>query len=401
MSKSLYSFFNCKNKEELHQKLLNDDPITQPLKELFNDLAKEKVYEYGQIGSQAMAVNFFKKFSIPKENSLYLLLTNTKNYPLAVYQFDYDTDLSVIAENIALTSSVRGAFIARGENESDTVISLEGLLDLIGIQLLDHLVISQDGKVHSESYQTEVSLPVEFKGEDLQLPVIDDENHILGVKYNHFELNLEMNNLDIESDALLVAEELNHFKRYHAFQALIGENISNETMITKHFKVALQDLPNEHLYIATFDNNYDIQKIHNISIGGVSSTIAEPMGVLNHLYAKNTKGFFIVHNHPGGFPDPSEADISTTQRFVELAEITNKKLSEHYIVAGVGSTKISEEYPFDYDFKSIKQNARKTIADKNAKEIMSISKKLQNAQQQAQNYKGEQLSLELNKEVER
>lgn len=70
-------------------------------------------------------------------------------------------------------------------------------------------------------------------------------------------------------------------------------------------------------------------------------------------------------------------------------------------MAGVGSTKISEEYPFDYDFNSIKQNARKTIADKNAKEIMSISKKLQNAQQQAQNYKGEQLTLELNKEVER
>ena len=75
MSKSLYSFFNCDNKEELHQKLLNDDPITQPLKELFNDLAKEKVYEYGQIGSQAMAVNFFIRFLFTSSILISVLLS--------------------------------------------------------------------------------------------------------------------------------------------------------------------------------------------------------------------------------------------------------------------------------------------------------------------------------------
>jgi DNA repair protein RadC len=247
----------------------------------------------------------------------------------------------------------------------------------------------------------EVLPPGEYKTSQKDLPLIDSKSNVKGQRYNHFELDNEITKFGFEDDVLMVSEELNEFRRYHALKTLIGENISNETMITKHFKVALQDLPNEHLYIATFDNNYDIQKIHNISIGGVSSTIAEPMGVLNHLYAKNTKGFFIVHNHPGGFPDPSEADISTTQRFVELAEITNKKLSEHYIVAGVGSTKISEEYPFDYDFKSIKQNARKMIAERNAKDVMTINKRLKNAQDHVRNYKGEQLTLDFKNEPER
>lgn len=401
MSKSLYSFFNCQNKEELHQKLLDDDPITQPLKELFNELAKEKIFELGQMVSQTYAANFFRNYHLPEENSIHLLLTNTKNYPLAIYQFDNNCDLSVVAESIAKTKSVKGAFLARGKTDTDLTLEIEGLLDLIGIQLLDHFEITEDGRVYSDSYNMEVLPPGEYKTSQKDLPLIDSKSNVKGERYNHFELDNEITKLGFEDEVLMVSEELNEFRRYHALKTLIGENISNEQMIMKHFKVALQDLSNEHLYIATFDEKYDIQKIHNISIGGVSSTILEPMAVLNHLYVDKTEGFFIVHNHPSGFPDPSEADIGSTQRFVELAKITNKQLAEHYIVAGVGTTKISEEHRFDYDFNRIKQNARKMIADRNAKDVMTINKKLKNAQNHAQNCKGEQLTLDFKNEPER
>ena len=152
MSKSLYSFFNCQNKEELHQKLLDDDPITQPLKELFNELAKEKIFELGQMVSQTYAANFFRNYHLPEENSIHLLLTNTKNYPLAIYQFDNNCDLSVVAESIAKTKSVKGAFLARGKTDTDLTLEIEGLLDLIGIQLLDHFEMTEDGRVYSDSY---------------------------------------------------------------------------------------------------------------------------------------------------------------------------------------------------------------------------------------------------------
>ena len=70
-------------------------------------------------------------------------------------------------------------------------------------------------------------------------------------------------------------------------------------------------------------------------------------------------------------------------------------------MAGVGTTKISEEHRFDYDFNRIKQNARKMIADRNAKDVMTINKKLKNAQEHVRNYKGEQLTLDFKNEPER
>ena len=65
MSKSLYSFFNCQNKEELHQKLLDNDPITQPLKELFNELAKDAL--------DILSITYFaKSFTVIYQTTSYL-----------------------------------------------------------------------------------------------------------------------------------------------------------------------------------------------------------------------------------------------------------------------------------------------------------------------------------------
>ena len=76
-----------------------------------------------------------------------------------------------------------------------------------------------------------------------------------------------------------------------------------------------------------------VQKILDLSFGGTNFAMLEPKDVLYEAVKAGAPKIIIVHNHPGGDPSPSKADIDVTRRIVTSAEMLGLEVLDHIIIA--------------------------------------------------------------------
>ncbi|CAG5085044.1 JAB domain-containing protein [Parvicella tangerina] len=73
-----------------------------------------------------------------------------------------------------------------------------------------------------------------------------------------------------------------------------------------------------------------------VSIGGVSGTFADNKIIFQHLLLANASSVIIIHNHPSGNLQPSNADIQLTSRAVEIGKLLDAPVLDHVIITGEG-----------------------------------------------------------------
>jgi DNA repair protein RadC len=71
---------------------------------------------------------------------------------------------------------------------------------------------------------------------------------------------------------------------------------------------------------------------HLVSLGTLNETVIHAREVFRAAVAMNAYGVVVMHNHPSGDTDPSDADKRMTQRLANAAEILQIKLVDHIIV---------------------------------------------------------------------
>lgn len=93
------------------------------------------------------------------------------------------------------------------------------------------------------------------------------------------------------------------------------------------------DRNREHFWIVGLENNNRILFIELISLGSVNATIAEPMEVFSLALQKRAVKIILVHNHPSGELIPSDSDIDTTDRLLQVGKIVNTPVIDHLIIS--------------------------------------------------------------------
>lgn len=76
------------------------------------------------------------------------------------------------------------------------------------------------------------------------------------------------------------------------------------------------DKGKEHFWVLALNNANKILSLELVSLGSVSSTIVKPMEVLSIPLQKKAVGVILVHNHPSGSLEPSEADKDLTDLLI-------------------------------------------------------------------------------------
>lgn len=127
-----------------------------------------------------------------------------------------------------------------------------------------------------------------------------------------------------------------------------GENekiirISNSRDVYELMKAVLLDLLSEEFWIVLLNRaNHVIQK-QKISLGGISGTVADPKVIFKHALENSASSIILVHNHPSGNRNPSEADIRLTKNLCEAGKLLEISVLDHIIFINDGFFSFADE----------------------------------------------------------
>lgn len=80
-----------------------------------------------------------------------------------------------------------------------------------------------------------------------------------------------------------------------------------------------------------------------VSVGGISGTVADPKVIFQHALKANACSVILMHNHPSGNLQPSEADIRLTRKLKEAGLVLDLPVLDHVIVGPDGYYSFADE----------------------------------------------------------
>ena len=90
----------------------------------------------------------------------------------------------------------------------------------------------------------------------------------------------------------------------------------------------------ETAYVLLLDKNCVVRKIRKMSEGTVNSTTLYTRDVVKVAVNEKYPYLMLAHNHPGGNPIPSKADLYLTKAIELALNFVDVRLVDHVIVAG-------------------------------------------------------------------
>ncbi len=83
--------------------------------------------------------------------------------------------------------------------------------------------------------------------------------------------------------------------------------------------------------------------IHEVSVGGISGTIADPKLIFSTALKACASGIILTHNHPSGNLKPSDADLRLTNKIKEGGQLLDISILDHIIVTSEGYYSFTDE----------------------------------------------------------
>ena len=312
MKNSLYEEFNCKNKEELYEKIRNQDEDIKPLMEFF-DYAKANIKNNRQaISNPDTLVDYVKSITLPTTDVGTIIFANTKNQPVHHKRTRLSQSNS-IKETLreGLMAGANNVFLAfSNETPNKRIEETKGYFEKLGMTVLDTISYSKENNsfrstVTEESYYPSKTYEIASDGED----TYGDKDYSLKDKYVDFA-------------------------SYFASNELVNLNVvENIDEIKEVLKIGFQHHQQEIFGIIVYDSNENILGAEELFKGAIDRTIVDLKIIAKSLFNyQDVKGMAVFHNHPSGKPTPSSQDIEITNQIKNLTEIFEIELLDHFIV---------------------------------------------------------------------
>lgn len=99
------------------------------------------------------------------------------------------------------------------------------------------------------------------------------------------------------------------------------------------FRPLLESLKHEECWVLYLNTANRVIEQQRVSQGGVTSTVVDPRLIIKRALELLATHLVIVHNHPSGSVDPSEADIQLTQKIKSAAALFDINILDHIIIS--------------------------------------------------------------------
>ena len=102
-------------------------------------------------------------------------------------------------------------------------------------------------------------------------------------------------------------------------------------ILKRHWQLGRIELLEEFKLILLNTSNR-VLGIVDISVGGVSGTLADPKIIFAVALKTNSSKIILAHNHPSSNLKPSDADIKLTQKLKEGGKLLDIEVCDHLII---------------------------------------------------------------------
>ncbi|PCH96392.1 MAG: DNA repair protein RadC [Gammaproteobacteria bacterium] len=122
---------------------------------------------------------------------------------------------------------------------------------------------------------------------------------------------------------------------------IIGKKLESPELVYAAFNF-LKYEAKEKFIVINLNSQHGIMNYETVATGTVNSIKLRPCEVLRTAVLLNAPAIILVHNHPSGYPEPSQSDISITNKIVECGKLLGIDVLDHIIIG-------------ESDFVSLKQ----------------------------------------------
>jgi DNA repair protein RadC len=119
--------------------------------------------------------------------------------------------------------------------------------------------------------------------------------------------------------------------------------IKSSRMAYELMKPELLDLPVEQFWLILLSRSSRLIKKMKISEGGLSGTVVDPRLIFKEAIEALASSIILVHNHPSGNLNPSEADLSLTKKLVAAGRLLDILVNDHLIFTNNGYYSFADE----------------------------------------------------------
>lgn len=102
--------------------------------------------------------------------------------------------------------------------------------------------------------------------------------------------------------------------------------------IASYYMEKLRHQEQEHMICMMLDNQNHLLTERLISKGTVNATLVTPREIFVEALRCHAVNLILVHNHPGGDPTPSTADIQITEQIRQAGDLLGIYLLDHIII---------------------------------------------------------------------
>ena len=133
--------------------------------------------------------------------------------------------------------------------------------------------------------------------------------------------------------AISIVSALELGRRRKEIPASGKARITSSADAVEVIKANLLDLIHEEFWILVLNRaNFVLRKIQ-ISRGGISGTVADPKLIFRYALEHSGSSIILVHNHPSGNLQPSQADLTLTKNLKEAGKFMEIPVLDHIIVS--------------------------------------------------------------------
>jgi DNA repair protein RadC len=146
-----------------------------------------------------------------------------------------------------------------------------------------------------------------------------------------------------EAKAVGIVAALELGRRRKETETKAKVKITSSKQVYEHMRSYLSDLQHEEFFVIYVNRANEIVQTKQISIGGLSGTIADGKVIFKQALELCAHGLILVHNHPSGQLKPSDSDRQLTKKMVEFGKYIDLCVLDHLIYTDSGYFSFADE----------------------------------------------------------